>query len=32
MANTAPSQNQSFKPYKEKKGEDYMSEIGRAHV
>ncbi len=26
MANTAPSQNQSFKPYKEKKGEDYMSE------
>ena len=26
MANTAPSQNQSFKPYKPKKGEDYMSE------
>ena len=26
MANTAPSQNQSFKPYKAKKGEDYMSE------
>jgi len=26
MANTAPSQNQTFKPYKAKKGEDYMSE------
>ncbi len=26
MANTAPSTNQNFKPYKEKKGEEYMSE------
>ena len=26
MANTAPSANQNFKPYKEKKGEEYMSE------
>jgi len=26
MANTAPSQDQTFKPYKAKKGEDYMSE------
>ena len=26
MANTAPSTNHNFKPYKAKKGEDYMSE------
>jgi len=25
MANTAPTSSQSFKPYKEKKGEEYMS-------
>ncbi len=26
MANTAPNTNHNFKPYKEKKGEEYMSE------
>lgn len=26
MANTAPNTNHTFKPYKEKKGEEYMSE------
>ena len=26
MANTAPTENRTFKPYKEKKGEEYMSE------
>ena len=26
MANTAPNTNNNFKPYKEKKGEDYMNE------
>ena len=26
MANTAPTESHSFKPYKEKKGEEYMSE------
>lgn len=26
MANTAPTLNQTFKPYKPKKGEDYMSD------
>lgn len=31
MANTAPNTNHSFKPYKAKKGEDYMSEGQIAH-
>ena len=26
MANTAPNINNNFKPYKEKKGEEYMNE------
>jgi len=26
MANTEPTENRTFQPYKEKKGEDYMSE------
>ena len=31
MANTAPNTNHSFKPYKAKKGEEYMSEGQVAH-
>ena len=31
MANTQPNTNQTFKPYKEKKGEEYMSEKQIAH-
>ena len=30
MANTAPTE-QTFKPYKEKKGEEYMNEAQIAH-
>lgn len=31
MANTAPVTNQTFKPYKQKKGEEYMSEAQIEH-
>ena len=31
MANTAPTAQQAFKPYKQKKGEEYMSEAQIAH-
>ena len=31
MANTAPNTNHNFKPYKEKKGEEYMNEAQIEH-
>jgi hypothetical protein len=31
MANTAPVEHTAFKPYKEKKGEEYMSEAQIQH-
>ena len=31
MANTAPNTNHNFKPYKEKKGEEYMNEAQTEH-
>ncbi len=31
MANTAPNTNKNFKPYKEKKGEEYMNEAQIKH-
>ena len=31
MANTAPNTNHNFKPYKEKKGEEYMNEAQIKH-
>ncbi len=31
MANTSPTENHTFKPYKEKKGEEYMNEAQIQH-